>query len=99
MALNMLRSAMLEPEVEPHFDERLIRRVKVQRVKESLGYWSPALAGAVIAGMTIFAALGLVTRSGQAPQPELNGGQAKRLVEPAREFPSLELRENTRFLR
>jgi len=64
-ALNMLRAAALEPEIEPMFEDRVIRRLRVQTVKESLNYWSPALVGAGIACVALFVALHLATMPGQ----------------------------------
>jgi hypothetical protein len=97
MALDMLRAASLEPQVAQGFDERVIRIVRVRRVGESLGYWSPAIAGAAIACIAIFASLQLVS------QP-LDGGPSGTPVGEARldrpvEFPDLELDQNAPFLR
>lgn len=69
-ALNMLRLAAFEPDASntesddifgAHFEERVIRRLRVQSTKESVRYWSPAFVGAVIAGLTVLAALQLVS--------------------------------------
>jgi len=63
-ALNMLRLAAIEPEFEvadtSHFDERILRRLRVQATRESVRYWSPAFFGAAIAGLSVLAALHLV---------------------------------------
>lgn len=99
MALNMLRNACMEVEVQPHFDERVIRRFRTQSVKESLGYWSPALIGAVVAGVCLMAALSLVSHNGAAPRASLPGGEASRFEPKLHAFPSLELNRVPRFVR
>ena len=64
-ALNMLRLAAMEPEFDvvdkPHFEERILRRLRVQATRESVRYWSPAFFGAAIAGLSVLAALQLVS--------------------------------------
>lgn len=74
----MLRMAALEPEVAPMFEDRVIRRLKVQQVKESLNYWSPALIGAGIACIVVFATLHLVSTPAQINRAQLPTGEAKR---------------------
>ena len=77
-ALNMLRMATLEPEVAPMFEDRVIRRLKVQQVKESLNYWSPALIGAGIACIVVFVTLQLVSSPSQIQRAHLPNGEARR---------------------
>ena len=84
-ALNMLRLAAMEPEVEPMFEDRVIRKLKVQQVKESLNYWSPALVGAAIACAVIFVTLHLASSPTQMKRANLNSNEARR------ETPRLEL--------
>lgn len=75
-ALNMLRLAAVEPEFDvdvadqPHFEERILRRLRVQSARESVRYWSPAFFGAAIAGLSVLAALQLVSS-----QPTLSPNQ------------------------
>ena len=92
MALNMLRMASLdEGEVAPHFDERLIRQVRLDRVRQSVGYWSPAFVGATIAGIAIVAALQLIARS---DSPVVHTGpfdQSHRIAPKGSSFPALNL--------
>jgi len=89
-ALNMLRMATLEPEVAPMFEDRVLRRLKVQQVKESLNYWSPALVGAGIACAVIFVTLHLASEPVQLQRAQLHSGEAKRET-PTRIVPKLEL--------
>jgi hypothetical protein len=63
-ALNMLRLAAIEDEPMESglmFEERVLRRWRVQSTRESVRYWSPAFAGAAIAGLMVLAALQLVS--------------------------------------
>lgn len=75
-ALNMLRMAALEPEVAPMFEDRVIRRLRVQQVKESLNYWSPALVGAGIACIVIFVTLQLASSSVQTGRANIPAARA-----------------------
>lgn len=85
-ALNMLRMATLEPEIEPMFEDRVIRRLKVQQVKESLNYWSPALIGAGIACIVIFVTLHLVSAPNQIRRANVPGGEARLISTPKLEL-------------
>lgn len=88
LALNMLRQFALEAD-EPctlQFEERVIRRWRVQHVREGVGYWSPALMGAIVAGVAVLAALQLVTRSSELPRVTLPG-----TAEALRELPKSNL--------
>ncbi|HEY0868551.1 MAG TPA: zf-HC2 domain-containing protein [Fimbriimonas sp.] len=98
MALDMLRAATLDPAPAPQFDERVIRHWRVRRVRDSIGYWTPALAGAGIACIAIFAALALIGRPTQLKQSDLPGSEAK-VFYPGRIFPNLELHESNSFVR
>ena len=89
-ALNMLRMAALEPEIAPMFEDRVIRKLKVQQVRESLNYWSPALVGAGIACGVIFVTLHLATSPGQTRRAELPAAQSRQDVQ-TRIVPKLEL--------
>jgi hypothetical protein len=97
LALDMLRSAALDSEPGVQFEERVIRRLKVQHVRESIGYWSPAIAGASLACLALFAALTLMGKPQQLKQADFPAGEAR--LDPHRVFPDLELRETNRFIR
>ena len=86
MAMNFLRSATIDVEVHPQFEERVIRKLRIQTTRESLRYWSPALAGAFIAGLAVVAALQIITRSAELPHVKFLGGEA-RLVPHSRTNP------------
>ena len=80
LALNFLRAGAIEVDVNPQFEERVIRKLRVQTARESLGYWSPAVAGAFIAGLAVVAALQMITRSAELPHIRMPGSEAKRIT-------------------
>ena len=84
-ALNMLRASAIDVDISPSFDDRLLRKLRVRTTRESLRYWSPAVAGAFIAGLAVVAAMQMITRSAQLPHVGVPGGEARRiqLVSPA----------------
>ncbi len=77
LALNFLRASAIDVDVHPMFEERVIRKLKVQTARESLRYWSPAVAGAFIAGLAVVAALQMITRSADLPHVRLPGSEAR----------------------
>lgn len=79
LALNFLRASAIEVDVHPQFEERVIRKLRVQTTRESLRYWSPAAAGACIAGLAVVAALQMITRSAELPHIRI-GGEARRVT-------------------
>jgi hypothetical protein len=96
-ALGVLRGAAFgDVELTPMFDERVIRRFRAQKVKESIQYWSPALAGAVIACVAIFATLAMVSRPDQLKTANVPAGSASRFHEKS-SFPSFELTTQPRL--
>jgi hypothetical protein len=98
-ALDVLRgAAFTDVEFTPMFDERVIRRFRAQKVKESIRYWSPALAGAMIACIAIFATLAMVSRPEQLKSANLSAGSASRFEEP-KAFQNFELPAAPRFVR
>jgi hypothetical protein len=88
MALNFLRAATIDVEVNPMFEDRVIRKLRVQTTRESIRYWSPAVAGAFIAGLAVVAALQIITRSAQLPHVKLPGSEAHRIA-PLKSSPAL----------
>lgn len=63
MALNLLRHGVLEPAISPNFDQRVISMWRYQRQRGGLAYWTPAFAGAALAGLALISALQLISRS------------------------------------
>jgi hypothetical protein len=86
----MLRAAALDPEVAPMFEDRVIRRLRVQSVRESLNYWSPALVGALIACTALFVALHLASAPVHVNREQVPRGEASRNDKP-QPAPSLDL--------
>ena len=78
--------AALEPEVTPLFEDRVIRRLKVQGVKDSLNYWSPALIGAGIACLLIFVTLHLASNPNPVKRLNISSNEARREVAPRLEL-------------
>jgi len=93
LAMNFLRSATMDIDVHPHFDERVIRRLRVQTTRESIRYWSPAVAGAFIAGLAVVAALQMITRSAELPHVRLPGAESHRIA-PLKTNPALDIKLN-----
>jgi hypothetical protein len=81
-AMNVLRTSMIEPETESNFDRRLLRRLKAQTVKEGFNYWTPALVGAALACLSLFAALSLLSRSNMLPTITPVGQASRRFETP-----------------
>ena len=97
--LDLLRGAAIhEVESTPMFEQRVIRRFRAQKVRESLRYWSPALTGAVIACVAIFATLSMVSRPDKLKSANLPTSSASRFHE-KNMTPCLELDELPRFTR
>ena len=95
----MLRSASLDADVAPNFDERVIRKVRVQRVREGFGYWSPAILAAGITCMTLLAGMTLLTRPSLVRTAHMPGGEARRMQTPGSLLPALHLSQPPRFSR
>lgn len=79
-ALNMLRMAAIgdeELDNGPVFEDRILRRWRVQSTRESVRYWSPAFVGAVLAGLTVLAALQVVSNRPIVPGTTNPAGEAK----------------------
>lgn len=62
-----LRGFDLGASVSDTFDRRVIRKLNIQIVQESLRFWSPALIGAAIAGIAFLAIIQSVVQPKQMP--------------------------------
>lgn len=92
-ALNMLRMAAVEDEPMEsglQFEERILRKWRVQSTRESVRYWSPAFVGAAIAGLTVLAALQLVSGRPGIPSTTHPAGEVRLQQDPGR-LPEIEL--------
>lgn len=98
LALNMLRDAALEAQRSPTFDDRLLRRVRLQFRRAKIDYWSPAMFGAAIAGIAVLAALQMITQTSKLPAVPLSGRtfEARHVTQPTPDFPSLDFLQTDR---
>lgn len=78
LALNMLRSTAIHEEPTDGFDRRVLRRARIQSVREGFGYWSPAAVGATIAAVLVLALLNIVGRPGGLRENTTPVGEARR---------------------
>jgi hypothetical protein len=76
-ALTMLRDAAMEISVSRGFDERVLRKVRVQTGRQSLTYWSPAFIGGAIACAALIAALQIASAPAQVKRATLPEGEAR----------------------
>lgn len=90
-AMKMLRLAILEPETDPAFDHRVLRRARLQGVRAQFGYWSPAVFGAAIAGIAILAALQMIADSSRLPAIRVPGANGPEMTRRDPEFPRLDV--------
>lgn len=80
MALNMLRSTALNGEPAEGFDRRVLRRVRVQTLRESASYWSPAAIGATVATALVLGILQFVAKPTQLEERVSPTGEARRVI-------------------
>lgn len=92
MALNMLRLSAWDVDEAPGYEEKLIRKVRLQNARASFGYWSPALLGAAIAGVVVMAALQMISNSEHMPTLPLDksGAEARRINTTSPQFPDVD---------
>lgn len=91
-ALNMLRGVAFGDEdifITPGFDDRIIRQVKVNTVRDGFRYWSPAAFGAVVAMCAIFAAMHVASTPSSLREANVPGGQVRNTT--SKPIPNLEL--------
>lgn len=95
MALNMLRMAALDPGLEPappaSFEERVIRRWRVESIRSGLTYWTPAIVGAAASIVAVLAAIQILAQSPQLPEfhrPEA-GAKLERPARNGANFPTI----------
>ena len=62
-SLDLLRSLAFDAdeEVTPNYDQKLIRRVKITQGRQKFSYWFPAIVGAGIASLAVFAIIQLAS--------------------------------------
>jgi hypothetical protein len=74
-----------------HFENRVIRRWRVQSVKETATYWSPAICGAIVAAVALLAMFQLLGRSSTLKPLSVTGSEARRSEPPKPVFPNVRL--------
>jgi len=86
--LDALRGLAVAEEADvPSFDRRVLRRWRVQSVKQTARYWTPALCGAAVAAIALLAMLQILSAA-QGPKPlSTPGTEAQRSDRPT--FPDL----------
>ncbi len=76
-AMAFLRSGMLEPSLSDDFDGRLMRRWRMESRRRTVAYWTPAIAGALVAAACLLTVLQLLMNAPQIQNVNLNGQAAK----------------------
>ena len=76
-AMTALRSARLDLSVDQSFESRILRRWSVERRARTISYWTPAVAGAVVAGAAILAVLQILLSSPVSDPTDLAGREAQ----------------------
>lgn len=77
-ALDHLAQLRCDGQSSPGFDVRTARRWFITRQRARLAYWSPAIAGALVAAVCLLAALQTITRSRELPGLSIPDAEAKR---------------------
>ncbi len=77
-ALSALRAAVIEPQPDPSFESRFIRRWRVERRARAVSYWMPAIAGAVVASVALLAVLQILFASPSRSDADLKNREALR---------------------
>lgn len=88
-AFSMLRGLAVEDEqgYSERFETRVIRRWKLNSVRDTATYWSPAICGAVIAAVALLAIFQLLGRGSTMPPLSVTGSEARRTELPKPVFP------------
>ena len=73
----LMSIVLVDAEPSHNYEERLLRRLKVSRGRDTWRYWSPALIGACVASVALLAAMQLVAQSTSLPLYHPAGQTAK----------------------
>jgi len=76
-AMAFLRSGQLESEMSEDFEGRLMRRWRMESRRRSIAYWTPAIAGGLVAAACLLTVLQLLMNGPQIQNVNLQGQEAK----------------------
>ena len=76
-AMEFLRSSVIEPEPDPTFESRFIRRWRVERRARTVSYWMPAVVGAVVASVALLAVLQILFAAPSRQRMDTKGREAQ----------------------
>ncbi len=76
-AMDFLRSSAIEPEPDPTFESRFIRRWRVEQRARTVSYWMPAVVGAVVASVALLAVIQILFASPVKRDIDLKGREAQ----------------------
>jgi anti-sigma factor RsiW len=76
-ALEFLKTSAIEPEPDPTFESRFIRRWRVERRARTVSYWLPAVVGAVVASVALLAVLQILFAAPVREKVDLKGREAQ----------------------
>lgn len=76
-ALEFLKSNVIEPEPDPTFESRFIRRWRVEKRARAVSYWMPAVVGAVVASVALLAVLQILFAAPGSEKIDLEGREAQ----------------------
>lgn len=96
----MLRGMAFEEEdlaISPAFNDRVIRQVKINVVRDGIRYWSPVAYGALAATCALFAAMHVAATPNRLQEANVPGGQARNTA--PKLYPNLELERIPEFRR
>jgi hypothetical protein len=83
--MEFLRSASIEPEPDPTFESRFIRRWRVERRSRTVSYWMPAVVGAVVASVALLAVLQILFAAPGKSRIDLKDREAQLTIPSYRE--------------
>lgn len=76
-AMDFLRANAIEPEPDPTFESRFIRRWRVEQRSRVVSYWMPAVVGAVVASVALLAVIQILFASPAKPEVDIKGREAQ----------------------